>query len=301
MESNCASRGCAMRRERLIRTLINFQARLLQSLPPRAQVAIGAARHLPTYLQWLVHPEGKRRLVSLVGALQGSYAGCRCIVIGNGPSLRRMDLTRLRTEYTFGMNRISLLANEVGFTPSFFAAINRYVLGQFVEEIRQVAGLKFLNWSYRGSYLDLPDTVFVETNLSLSPSGNIRAGYYAGAGTVTVFALQVAFFLGFSEVILIGVDHKYDTKGTPNQAVVAEAADTSHFSRDYFGPGVVWQLPDLPAMERGYRQMRALFERQGRQILDATDGGNLRVFPKVDFATQLESSRFLGKDREEAA
>jgi hypothetical protein len=272
---------------------INFQAEALGRMPRSMRTSLSVARHLPSYLGWTLHPQGRKRLAEHVGALRGRYAGRRCIVIGNGPSLNDIDLEPLKGEYTFGLNRIYLLTERLGFHVTFYVAIARYVLEQFTDDIRAVPGLKFLNWSYRRPFLDTPDAVFVETAPRLTPDGNILRGYYAGAGTVTNFALQIAYFLGFSEVILIGVDHRYQQSGTPNRAVIEQQADRNHFAPDYFGPGVIWQLPDLEAMEDGYRRVKALFERDSRLVVDATRGGMLTVFPKVEFQSHLRDSRWL--------
>jgi hypothetical protein len=95
--------------------------------------------------------------------------------------------------------------------------------------------------------------------------------------------MQLAFYLGFEQVILIGVDHSFKTKGTPNKTVVSEGNDESHFDSRYFGKGFRWQLPDLDTSEQAYLRARKNYEKAGRQILDATVGGQLTVFPKVDF------------------
>ena len=44
------------------------------------------------------------------------HRGKRCFVIGNGPSLKQTDLSLLKNEFTFGLNRIYLLFPELGFT-----------------------------------------------------------------------------------------------------------------------------------------------------------------------------------------
>ena len=56
-----------------------------------------------------------------------------------------------------------------------------------------------------------------------------------------------------------------------------------HFSPDYFGKGVVWQLPDFKQNEWAYTMAKEVFESEGREIVDATVDGNLQVFPKVDY------------------
>jgi len=65
--------------------------------------------------------------------------------------------------------------------------------------------------------------------------------------------------------------------------VVSAGNDPDHFAADYFPSGFRWQLPDLPASEKAYQLARQAFEAAGRKILDATVGGNLRVFPRVDY------------------
>jgi hypothetical protein len=100
---------------------------------------------------------------------------------------------------------------------------------------------------------------------------------------VTFVALQLAFYMGFEQVILIGVDHNYATQGKPNTTVVSQGDDQSHFNTSYFGKGFRWQLPDLETSERGYRMTRLTYELAGRQVLDATLGGKLNVFQKVDY------------------
>ena len=111
---------------------------------------------------------------------------------------------------------------------------------------------------------------------------DIRGRVWEG-GTVTYIALQVAYYLGFQEVILVGVDHNYVTQGKPNATVASQGDDPNHFSPGYFGKGFRWQLPDLETSERGYRLARQAYAAAGRRVLDATVGGKLAVFPKVDY------------------
>jgi hypothetical protein len=98
-------------------------------------------------------------------------------------------------------------------------------------------------------------------------------------------ALQLAYHLGFSTVILVGVDHSFVTQGKPNTTVQSEGDDPNHFSSAYFGKGFRWQLPDLETSELAYRMARQAYERAGRQVLDATIGGKLTVFPKVEYTS----------------
>ena len=95
--------------------------------------------------------------------------------------------------------------------------------------------------------------------------------------------MQLAYYMGFQQVILIGVDHNFVTQGPANQEVVSTGQDPNHFSGEYFGKGFHWQLPDLVSSEQAYQLARSTYERAGRQILDATVNGKLNVFPKVSY------------------
>jgi hypothetical protein len=79
------------------------------------------------------------------------------------------------------------------------------------------------------------------------------------------------------------VDHNFVTQGPANHAVVSQGDDPNHFSPNYFGAGFKWQLPDLEGSERAYKLAKRAYESNGRRILDATIGGKLTIFPKVDY------------------
>ena len=83
----------------------------------------------------------------------------------------------------------------------------------------------------------------------------------------------------------MGVDHHFTTQGQANKTVVSEGDDPNHFSPAYFGRGFRWQLPDLETSEIAYIMARDAFQGAGREVLDATVGGRLQVFPKVDYAS----------------
>lgn len=227
--------------------------------------------------QW---KESRQRLLEY----QDRYKGKRCFIIGNGPSLRQTDLNRLRGEHTFGLNRIYLLFPELGFTTSFLVLVNDLVIEQCASEIQTLTLPKFLTWRARNWFRSDPTITYLDTDFtgeedfSSSITGRIFEGF-----TVTNVSLQLAYHMGFSEVILIGVDHNYVTQGAANQAIISQGDDPNHFASNYFGKGFKWQLPDLAGSERGYARALEVYSRAGRRILDATVSGKLTIFPKVDY------------------
>ena len=217
------------------------------------------------------------------------HAGERAFVIGNGPSLNRMDLSPLKREMTFGLNRLYLAFEKLGFHTTYFVSVNRLVLEQFGSDISQLPMPKFVSWDHRDLMAPRPDTLYIRSRGRPSFSTDVRRGAWEGA-TVTYTALQLAYFMGFHQVILIGVDHSFATSGAPHQEVVSETDDPNHFQPDYFGKGVRWQLPNLEVSRLAYGLARREFERAGRSILDATVGGKLNVFPKVSYADVVSTT-----------
>ncbi len=253
-----------------------------QALLPAARWAVQTAQWLPQWPAAAWHPwrrESKRRLA----ALRDAHRGRRCFVIGNGPSLRHTDVARLRDEITFGLNRIYLAFPEWGFRTSYLVSVNDLVIEQCADEFRDLAMPKFFTWrARRWVPLDAYTTFLFTTYTAPKFARDARGRLWEGA-TVTYVALQLAYHMGCDPVILIGVDHNFATQGEPNKTVVSQGADPNHFHPHYFGPGFRWQLPDLETSEMAYRLARAAFEADGRQVLDATIGGKLTVFPKVDY------------------
>ena len=70
--------------------------------------------------------------------------------------------------------------------------------------------------------------------------------------------------------------------------MVSNGDDPNHVDARYFGKGFRWQLPDLASSETGYRMARQAYESAGREILDATVGGKLQIFPKVEYGALFE-------------
>ncbi|ODR08513.1 hypothetical protein BHQ21_06800 [Mycobacterium sherrisii] len=216
------------------------------------------------------------------------HAGERCVIIGNGPSLRETNLGLLRHEYTFGLNRIYMMFEELGFETTFHVVINRYVVEQCADEFRNINAPLFTTAPNRGFLDGAANTAYLNLIVGLWPyfSRDAARGVWEGY-TVTYVAMQLAYYMGFSEVVLVGVDHRFAVSGKPNQLVESTGPDASHFDPRYFPKGFKWQLPDLENSAVAYTLARKAFEDDGRRIVDATVNGALTIFPKVSLEEAL--------------
>jgi hypothetical protein len=240
---------------------------------------------IPSFIKWRLDKSGRNNLKKLK-SLKNKYKGKRCFILGNGPSLAKTDLKPLKKEYTFGLNRIFLLFKKMGFEPTFLVSVNRLVIEQSAKEINKTKSLKFIEWQSKED-IKGNSTVYLRTRAKQMFSKNITHGVWEGA-TVTYVALQIAYYLGFTEVILLGVDHSFKTKGLPHQEIVSDGNDPNHFDSKYFKKGFRWNLPDLSTSEYAYKLAKKAYEAKGRKILDATINGKLKVFSKVSYKSLLE-------------
>jgi hypothetical protein len=253
--------------------------------PERGERAIGMAIDLKTRTQYALSPTGRRSVAEL-DALRNLHVGERCVIVGNGPSLRQMDLSVLRGELTFGLNRGYLAFQPLGFATTYLVAINLNVVEQFADEILAEPSTTFVSWHARGFLPRGHRAILIRPLSGPLFSTDAAHGFWGGA-TVNYAALQLAYHMGFSEVILIGVDHSFSTPGPAHQLVTSSGDDPNHFDPSYFGKGVRWELPNLPLSEVAYELARRAYEADGRHIVDATLGGKLNVFPKTDLAAAL--------------
>jgi hypothetical protein len=232
-------------------------------------------------LDWYLSTRGRQSRKRLQ-SYKNRHQGQRCFIIGNGPSLRQTDLSLLHSDVTFGLNRIYLLFGENGFSTTYLVSVNELVIEQCASELAALPCPKFFSWRARSVIEFTPDTAFLFLRPGPAFGIDVTKGIWTGA-TVTYVAMQLAYYMGFQKVILIGVDHRFATKGKPHTTVLSQGDDLDHFDPRYFGKGFRWQLPDLDTSEVAYHLAKSQFERDGREIVDATIGGQLDIFPKVNY------------------
>jgi hypothetical protein len=221
-----------------------------------------------------------------IRGFRNSHAGQRCIIIGNGPSLKQTDLSLLRNENSFGLNRLYLMFDELGFTTTFHVVVNQLVVEQCAEDFEKLKAPLFTTAASRRYLHRTDNTAYLDSLAGPRFFGDVSRGIWEGA-TVTFVAMQLAYHMGFSKVVLIGVDHRFAVSGPAHQVVESTGPDASHFDPNYFGRGFKWQLPDLETSELAFTMARNKFESDGRQIVDATVGGALTVFPKTTLSEAL--------------
>lgn len=235
--------------------------------------------------------------------LKNKFAGERCFILGNGPSLNKVDLSLLKDEYSFAVNGIFYKTEECGYRPTFYVVEDKAVMSDNVEKINAYeTEYKFFPTHHKNKIKNRNNTLFFNMNTGFyrkeSPNYGIprfstdaSKRLYCGQ-SVTMINLQLAYYLGFSEVYLIGMDFNYNI---PSSAIVngleimSTEDDENHFHPDYFGSGKTWHDPQLERVLISYKLMKLIYEASDRKIINATAGGKLEVFDRINFDSLFSS------------
>jgi hypothetical protein len=233
------------------------------------------------------------------------HEGQRAIILGNGPSLNHTPLHLLADEQVWASNRAYLLFDRIDWRPSHYVAIDPFVIANSRSQLSTCVA-------------ELPETTFffpedVSELLKLESADNVcwfsfshSAAQFADgrqrfeiarAATVTVVSMQLAALLGFSTFVLTGCDMNYQHTVASASAGVSGAkadrfafkggADADHFHPDYLDRDADWAIPEVAKMFLDFQQIARQFEASGIDVGNATVGGRLECFRRVDLATAL--------------
>lgn len=229
---------------------------------------------------------------------KNKYAGKRGFVIGNGPSLLVSDLDRLRGEVCIASNKIFLAYGETAWRPTYYTIIDDLIWCSLAPELHQhvpqvIIPFHFPRPSDTGlkviRYRSLKYPTEVEDPGALPFSVDPSVGMYGGH-TVTNVNLQVAVHLGLREIYLIGCDHFYSGRVGEEGGAPVEADEVrNHFIPGYVNPGEAMNPALISRMTVSYQCAQRFAEANGIRIMNATRGGHLEVFPRVDLDSVLGS------------
>lgn len=231
-----------------------------------------------------------------VKALKGKYEGKRCFIMCTGPSLTISDMEILKNEYTFGMNSIPLLYENTDFRPSFYGCIDEGVwkkLRDIIKKYDNPSTLIFVGSrqtkydKLRPHWYEIPFNVsyhaydrWFKNDFWCKFGEDAYAGLY-DMHSVTHFLIQLAVYMGFKEIYLLGADCNFP----PNGQI--------HF-KDYGVPDATIDT----ARERniaGYEEVKRFCDAHGIKVFNSTRGGALEVFPRKDLDEVIKENNTVSK------
>lgn len=228
-----------------------------------------------------------------IASLKDIHKGERCFVVGNGPSLTAADLDRIADSEipSFGMNRVFNIFPMTKWRPTYYASEDILILRDTVNEVAAIPSKeKFipinLHWyeeinidNVNYFWMDYVPDMKETFDLSLDAAHSIRC-----RGTVTTTCIQLAIYMGFSEIYLIGTDHNYSKVIDENGNVVEDKSVKDYFVDNYDEDIKDQVVHDMRAPTRAFCDVEQLSRKlKTFRVYNATRGGKLEVFERVDF------------------
>lgn len=254
------------------------------------------ARLIQPYL--LAHfnrtPSGRK-----LSALRGTGIGRRCFFIGNGPSLTPSDLTRLHLagETTFAFNRIYNIFDQTDWRPTYYISQDEKMLAGCLDTVNaHEMGTKLIPIQMKW-YFGCPvkDAVYfniahqsADDPLAFRFSDDISRQIY-NSSTCMYTAAQIAAYMGFKEIFLIGVDHHFHTSINNSGEIVVDSTAKDYFSDQYNADKDNLYIPNTEKSTLTYIAMKRHCEQRGIAVYNATRGGKLEVFPRAAFDSLFET------------
>ncbi len=222
------------------------------------------------------------------------HSGERCFIIGNGPSLRVEDLDVIyhAKAASFACNRIFRCYDKSMWRPDYYFITDGVGIR---ETFPDKAVLDFVSQNCKYIFsrsngdlakyandidnLILFKYVFSDSEEEFDFSSDCAEKVYIGH-TVTYVMLQMAVYMGFKEIYLLGMDHNFSIEHCENGEIAknAEVEDHSSILGSY-----MWGVADGIKTTRTYEAAKKYADSHGIKIYNATRGGKLEVFERVDF------------------
>lgn len=268
-------------------------------------IALSCLRHFPSfirdvwcgYVAWPVMSRLRAHHVrpfyseysERLEALKGKYEGQRCFIVATGPSLTIQDVEALKDERTFGLNRLYQIYEKTDWRPDFYCygdyklynsnpislsdkAKENIFVCQYMTKLAQTSGKIVPVWN---NWLD---HWYNHASKQLRYTPDLLKGTYC-CYTVANAAIDIAAYLGFREIYLLGADCNYT--GSKQHAAGIEDVQEDWAMREQ----------SQKNMMLGYAFKKKCMDEQGVRVYNCTRGGMLEVFPRKRLEEVLSAPR----------
>ncbi|MBY0145898.1 6-hydroxymethylpterin diphosphokinase MptE-like protein [Neobacillus niacini] len=224
-----------------------------------------------------------------IKTLKNLHLSKRCFIIGNGPSLIPKDLDKLKNEITFAFNRIYYIFDKTDWRPTYYCSEDDKTIFKSKEEINNLKiEDKFFPvnfpWDYNIHFKNANYYIFKFGDRNVEPrfSEDIVKGIYWG-NTVAYTAIQMAVYMGIKEIYLLGVDHNFSKMINDIGEIVIDEKAKDYFIEKYNTDKEDLYIPNIEMSTRAFIAAKKYADNHNIKIYNATRGGKLEVFERVDF------------------
>ncbi len=226
-------------------------------------------------------------LFSQLKKFKDIHKGQRCFIVATGPSLTIEDVNKLKGEICWTCNSGINLFEKTDWRPQYYAIADGTVFNRIKKKIEKTdMPISFYNhkdivWDRKDIYplpmwvsLVLDDAtrkvipkLWRKKRMSLDITKKVFMG-----GNITNVIIQICFYMGFKEIYLLGCDCNYTLKDSHSSFAGYKDADKLYEAADYVAQSMI----------DDHKCAKATAEKLGVRIFNATRGGMLEVYQRVD-------------------
>lgn len=232
------------------------------------------------------------------------HRGERVFILCCGPSINQLDLQKLFQEKAIAVSDFFLHQDYEKIAPAYYCRpkLEDYYpesgLAGWQEQFKKYIGETQLFFDIDDYDLFYGSDILPREKLNFV-STKMRNSYFAeidlkknimGPQSVSILALQIAIYMGFSRIYLLGAEHdsmitkKYEHFFDKKESMFTMNEDSADEDDNIILPFKI-ELEIQNCLWKQYATIKEIAEEKGISIYNATPGGVLDVFERVDFDT----------------
>lgn len=233
--------------------------------------------------------------------LKNKFDKKTCFIIGNGPSLSPDDLTKIKNYYSFAVNKIYYIFNQTSWRPNFYVSVDKRTINECYDKMKNEKTICFFDYSVKNnkSYSDSNNIYLINNrqrfylnrfkkNRLFKFSKDISNCVEAGE-TVIYNAIQIAAYMGFKKIILLGVDFNYSKVFSTNGNVKITSDNNSYFSHRLDEKNE--NVSNIIGQNCAFRSAKIHCKNYGISIYNSTRNSKLELFDFISLEELIENEK----------
>lgn len=234
-------------------------------------------------------------------AFKDRHKGQRAFVLGNGASLNKVNLKKLKKELIFGCNKIFLNYEKMKYAVTYYFVMDGKEVRQSINAIKKylTLGKNDIRNMFMTQHSDLNDNEKqrLRNMVRVKPmpvSGFVKQ-YGIPHSCTSPIMIVMAMIMGCTPIYLLGVDLNYANPSiyvpiNPQLnmwKLADDKKDTVHFHPDYLR-GDTFSYPNNDKMILSHFRLAQFANRERVKIYVASPGGNAKMFERRKFEDAIK-------------
>lgn len=237
-----------------------------------------------------------------IASYQRKHQGERVFLVGTGPSLKAEDLELVQGELSIGCNMVYKMFDKTKWRPDYYCMTDRVYAAHQSQDIVQHINVPFFVPKSSAKFMPDKGSTTIKVNdiydyNKYKVQGKFQYYCYLKA-SVMMFMLELAIYLGMTEIYLLGVDctNTYKKNGhfasdyvTTRTRQVERKRMERDLNKDKMTEEELWNH-NYQRNIQAYQEIKRFADAKGIKIYNATRGGELEVFPRISLEEALGKS-----------